>query len=133
MIPDHPRILVCGGRAFWNADAVDTVLEALAPDAIIQGGAQGADALAAAWGDRRGIEVVTYEAKWRLFGAKAGPIRNAEMLESSRPDCVVAFPGGAGTADMVSKARAAGVVVGMAARMKGRWSVVWDSVQGELL
>jgi UDP-N-acetylmuramoylalanine-D-glutamate ligase len=33
------------------------------------------------------------------------------MLEREKPDLVVAFPGGRGTADMVAKARAAGVEV----------------------
>lgn len=31
------------------------------------------------------------------------------MLSEGRPDLVVAFPGGKGTADMVRRARAAGV------------------------
>ena len=41
----------------------------------------------------------------------AGPERNARMLAEGRPDLVVAFPGGTGTADMVRRAKAAGVRV----------------------
>jgi hypothetical protein len=33
------------------------------------------------------------------------------MLEEGKPDLVVAFPGGTGTANMVKQARAAGVEV----------------------
>jgi ABC-type sugar transport system substrate-binding protein len=33
------------------------------------------------------------------------------MLDEGKPDIVVAFPGGTGTADMVRRARKAGVVV----------------------
>jgi predicted Rossmann-fold nucleotide-binding protein len=33
------------------------------------------------------------------------------MLAEGRPDAVIAFPGGKGTADMVRKARAAGLPV----------------------
>lgn len=37
----------------------------------------------------------------------AGPIRNRRMLEQGKPDLVVAFPGGAGTANMVRLTEAA--------------------------
>jgi hypothetical protein len=33
------------------------------------------------------------------------------MIDQGRPDLVVAFPGGRGTADMVRRARAAGISV----------------------
>ena len=33
------------------------------------------------------------------------------MLDERRPDLVVAFPGGRGTADMVGRARSAGIEV----------------------
>ena len=36
---------------------------------------------------------------------------NQQMLDIGKPDLVLAFPGGSGTADMVAKARAAGVGV----------------------
>ena len=35
----------------------------------------------------------------------------ARMLEEGRPDLVIAFPGGRGTADLVARARRAGVEV----------------------
>jgi hypothetical protein len=41
----------------------------------------------------------------------AGPIRNQRMLVEGKPDLVVAFPGGKGTAGMVTLARNAGVDV----------------------
>lgn len=44
-------------------------------------------------------------------GKAAGPIRNQRMLDEGKPDLVVAFPGGRGTADMVRRAKAAGVPV----------------------
>ena len=51
-------------------------------------------------------------AKWDELGRngrKAGPIRNQQMLDEGRPSLVVAFPGGRGMADMVRRARNAGV------------------------
>ena len=44
-------------------------------------------------------------------GRSAGPIRNQAMLDEGRPDLVVAFPGHHGTADIVRRARAAGIKV----------------------
>lgn len=40
-----------------------------------------------------------------------GPLRTTQMLVEGRPDAVIAFPGGKGTAHMVRKARAAGLPV----------------------
>ena len=44
-------------------------------------------------------------------GYRAGPIRNQEMLDKGKPDLVIAFPGGKGTADMVGRALRTGVFV----------------------
>jgi hypothetical protein len=38
------------------------------------------------------------------FGRSGGPKRNQQMLEEGKPDLVLAFPGGRGTADMVRRA-----------------------------
>lgn len=78
---------------------------------LIHGGAPGADALAATWAIEHDITCSTYVADWFKHGRAAGPIRNEAMLIEGRPDCVVAFPGGRGTADMVRRAKAAGVRV----------------------
>jgi len=53
----------------------------------------------------------TFDAEWHRHGKRAGPIRNQRMLEEGQPDLIVAFPGGHGTADMVRRARQAGIEV----------------------
>ena len=79
---------------------------------VIHGGARGADDLARQWGEISvGIEGVEFRADWTARGKAAGMIRNQRMLDEGRPDLVVAFPGGRGTADMVRRARKAGVEV----------------------
>jgi hypothetical protein len=87
------------------------------PHLLIHGGATGADTLAgyaaetldvsfgATWG------VVKYRADWKKHGKAAGFKRNQQMLDEGKPDLVIAFPGGKGTADMVRRAEAAGVRV----------------------
>lgn len=96
-------------------DRVYAVLNKLHREAgigcLIEGGALGADRLAQDWANGTGIPVETYEADWENQGSFAGPARNARMLAEGRPDLVIAFPGGRGTADMMRKARKAGVEV----------------------
>lgn len=106
------RVLVTGGRAFTDRALVFDTLDSLVPIAvIIEGGATGADGLARWWAHRRGVPVETYPADWLAHGKAAGPIRNGQMLLHGKPDLVVAFPGGRGTADMVRQAQDAGVAV----------------------
>ncbi len=80
-------------------------------DLIIQGGARGADHLAAQWAASRDVDCITVPARWDMHGKGAGPIRNQYMIDCYAPDLVVALPGGRGTADMVSRAKAAGIHV----------------------
>lgn len=104
------RILVCGGRDYDEWKNVHARLSELKPSVIINGGAPGADRLSSKWADINGVPLVEYPALWKQ-GKKAGPQRNAFMLTDSRPDLVVAFPGGRGTDDMIQKAEAAGLTV----------------------
>lgn len=109
------RLLVCGGCDYADAAAVgaalDRVHRARGVAVLIHGAARGADSLAADWARRRGIPAEAYPADWGTHGKAAGPKRNARMLAEGRPDGVVAFPGGRGTADMCRQAKAAGVKV----------------------
>ena len=109
------RVLVCGGRYYANKDLLFRVLDtAHAANPIvllIHGGASGADALADEWQKQRMVRTRRYNADWLRHGKAAGPIRNQLMLDDGKPDLVIAFPGGRGTADMVRRADAAGVPV----------------------
>jgi hypothetical protein len=113
------KVLVCGGRDFDNIDAVAIALKDFKPESIlapsehriIHGGASGADQLADRWASVYGVPVRVYPAHWERDGRAAGPIRNQRMLDEGKPDLVIAFPGGRGTADMVRRAKKAGVEV----------------------
>ncbi len=109
------RVLVCGGRDYADRDAMWSFLDlghrAGAIEVLIHGGARGADRLAGEWAKQRGVVVLVYPANWKIYGPSAGPLRNQRMLDLGRPDVVVAFPGGDGTADMVRRAVRAGVRV----------------------
>lgn len=100
------RVLVCGGRDFKDINFVHTWLDKLfaptypndthggagtwlpRPDlVIITGGAKGVDSIAADW-------------------ATINWVKQEEYLDGGKPDLIIAFPGGRGTADMVSQAGA---------------------------
>lgn len=109
------RVLVCGGRDFNDWDSLAEELTYMLGDhdisAIIHGGARGADKLAGEFAAAAGIQEIVFQADWKTNGRSAGPIRNQRMLDEAKPDLVLAFPGGRGTADMVSRAETAGVKV----------------------
>lgn len=112
------KVLVCGGRHYADALTLGSWLGGIHKDTpiteIIEGGATGADFLARRFGDFANIPVLTFKvdkADWKSKSKAAGPIRNKKMLDEGKPDLVVAFPGGNGTANMVEQARAAGVKI----------------------
>ncbi len=112
------RVLVCGGRDYADRAKVFAALDrAWMGDwgltHVIEGGARGADALAAEWA-RKNLPPeshLRFPAQWDKHGKSAGHIRNHQMLVEGKPDMVIAFPGGRGTGDMKRKARRAGVKV----------------------
>lgn len=119
------KVLVCGGRDFSKFDAFNWLerylldelahatgcFSALSIDAIIHGGARGADEGAAEWAKSEDIPSRAYAADWKKHGKAAGPIRNQKMIDEAKPDFVVAFPGGRGTADMLRRARDHGIQI----------------------
>lgn len=115
------RVLVCGGRDFNDPMTLGSWLGGIHRDhgieVIIEGGAPGADFMARKFAEWAGIPVETYPADWSK-GKAGGPIRNLQMLEEGRPDLVVAFPGGAGTRNMVKQAKRAGVKILLAHEIK---------------
>lgn len=112
-------VLVCGGRDFVNQRQVNDVLDRIRSElraknkdmTVVQGGASGADACAREWCRERQVPYFNMPADWRKHGRAAGPIRNQRMIDVHAPGLVVAFPGGAGTADMVRRAHVARIDV----------------------
>jgi len=111
------KILVCGGRKFYNWPAVKNELDhlhrMLGPiTCVVQGGAAGADRLAKHWALLAGVQCLEYPAQWSQHGPSAGMIRNRQMLDEN-PDIklVIAFPGGPGTFGMIREAQRQNVPV----------------------
>jgi hypothetical protein len=127
------RVLVCGGRSYGRVpdgcppdqirqyaeiaarqsfllrETLDHIHQETPISVLIHGGAAGADAHADSWARSRSVTVEQFKANWRTHGAKAGPLRNQQMLDEGKPDMAVAFPGGKGTADAIKRIMAAGI------------------------
>jgi hypothetical protein len=127
------RILVCGGRNFgitkterdYIFECLDNfclqngfVTEDHNKDAVwlpvvtvIAGAAKGVDTAAVDWAVTNWCDFVEFPADWETYGKRAGYLRNVRMLEEGKPDYVIAFQGGKGTAMMIELARKKGVSV----------------------
>lgn len=134
------RVLVCGGRDFGNISRhnppteselkeyrfiLSTLTKELCPPVtddmetwlppkdlyIIAGGAWGVDSAAIDWAVVNWVQFKEYPADWDTYGKAAGAIRNKQMLTEGKPDLVLAFPGGRGTANMVGQAKKANIPV----------------------
>lgn len=112
------RVLCFGGRDYLGP--VDPYLSQLptllGEFCIIHGDARGADRGCGEWARRQGICEIRVPAPWDFYKAMgrtggAGPTRNQWMLDFCMPTYAVGFPGGAGTADMARRLKAAGVTL----------------------
>lgn len=107
------RVLVCGGRNYSDWALLAGVLDGLhrvTPiNCIIHGAARGADALAERWAIEKNVARYRFPADWQKYGLAAGPIRNQIMIDRGKPELLVAFPGGRGTADMIRRAQTASI------------------------
>jgi hypothetical protein len=109
------RVIVSGGRNCDDISFVEAELSKLhhrAPIDVVIHGCTGAHAGALEhWARSHGIAIVRYPPNWERFGHRGESLRNIFMLEDSRADLVVAFPGGECTSDLVQRAVNAGLAV----------------------
>lgn len=128
------KIAVCGGRNFgvnaypednpayqdaedtaeWQQEFLGNYLTQLNTEVgieeIVHGGANGADSLAGYWAAQNKIPTTVFKAAWRTYGKSAGFRRNIQIA-AYKPDLLIAFTGGAGTAHMISIAKEQGIEV----------------------
>jgi hypothetical protein len=110
---DHSgkRIIVCGGRDFLDASAVEKALRVAHGKrrigVLVQGAEPGVDLTASRWAKRAGVLRDEFPADWNAHGRAAGAIRNKVMVDAGADGCV-AFPG---ALDMIERAAQAGIPV----------------------
>lgn len=107
------KVIIAGGRSYQPTSedraSLDFFHEQSPITEVLCGMANGADAEGARWARRRGIPVHEYPPNWASFGKRAGPMRNQTMVDDA--DALIAFPGGAGTADVIRRAKSKGIDV----------------------
>jgi len=124
------RVLICGDRNWRDQlmiiETISRAHETFPITLLIDGDARGADRMAGLVAKKLGLNRAVYPANWELYGKAAGPIRNQQMLDDGRPTEVWVFhdslESSKGTADMVRRAKRAGIPV---------WLFTHDSPSGE--
>jgi hypothetical protein len=106
-------VVVTGGRDYNNLVTVFKAIMALQKRGeitlLVNGGAKGADTVCRIVAEELRIPVWTEHADWTKHGKRAGPIRNQKMIDDFKPDILLYFPGGSGTADMKSCCEKTGI------------------------
>lgn len=116
------RLIVSGGRYFndvallWRT--LDEIHKETSVRLLVEGASDdvtgpyiGADFWAHEWALARQVPCIRERAEWKKLGKAAGPIRNGNMIRGYLPNRLIAFPGGPGTANMISQAEKAGIAV----------------------
>ncbi len=108
MIVQPFKVLVCGGRKFDDRTFLFDVLSAMHSEfhftELIHGGAFGADLLSEEWAKENEVPSKAFRPNYKKYEPRIAPLRRNTVMAQQKPDLVVAFPGGSGTADMVKKA-----------------------------
>lgn len=105
---ERPRIYVCGGRAYANGENVFRHLDRLHPSSVGEGGQTGADAWANAWAYKH-LEIE--HAQYQIEPGEDPFARNIRAFNDFKPNLILAFLGGNGTAHMKLLGRNNGVWV----------------------
>ena len=109
-------LLVPGGKVqFLDKPAgIWTALDrarAKYPDMVlVHGGGPGVEKIGASWADARSVHQVVCRPNWDAHG-KAAPFRRNDDIINLLPRGIIAFPGSGITANLVDKARQAGIPV----------------------
>ncbi|WP_095144441.1 MULTISPECIES: DUF2493 domain-containing protein [unclassified Pseudomonas] len=107
------RVLMCAGRHYADRQTCRQVLNAFQRlhkiSVLVHGGHPLLGGEVEDWAREQGVDIVRYPPNWQLHGKQAERLRNTFMLNDSRPDTVIALPGGEDTQALLAQANAAGI------------------------
>ena len=106
------KIAIVGSRNFNNyelmSNSILSKFNLTDIDAVVSGGAKGADSLAERFAHENNLLLHVKEADWKQYGRAAGPKRNKLIVDEA--DVVIAFPSPSskGTLNTIKLAKKAG-------------------------
>jgi len=103
------KVAIVGSRKWTDHEMVRGYVYSLDDDdTVVSGGAKGVDSWAELYARERGLDVIIFKPDWNQHGRRAGMLRNHDIVENC--DRMVAFwsDSSTGTANSISRARAAG-------------------------
>lgn len=110
------RVIIAGGRDFDDYRLLKATMDKLLCNitdeiTVVCGQAKGADTLGEQYAMEKGYTIDYYPAQWKLYGKRAGYLRNEQMAQNA--DALAAFWNGEsrGTKNMIELAKRYGLKV----------------------
>lgn len=108
------KIGIVGSRSFSDyellCESINSFLTSnqVSVEAVVSGGARGADLLAERFARDNGLKIIVHRALWNTFGKSAGIIRNEAIVKDS--DIIFAFWDGksSGTKNTIERVKKSG-------------------------
>ena len=105
------KIVIAGSRNYHNYQEAKEFIDVCLKNnnaseiIILSGEASGADRLGERYAQEKGYKILSFPAKWNLYGKAAGPKRNEEMAKNA--DLIICFWDGKsrGTASLIRLAK----------------------------
>ena len=104
------RVIIAGGRDFDDYQLLKATMDKLLCNitdeiTVVCGQAKGADTLGEQYAMEKGYTIDYYPAQWKLYGKRAGYLRNEQMAQNA--DALAAFWNGEsrGTKNMIELAK----------------------------
>ena len=81
-MPKSSKPIVCinGSRTIKSLN-LNAFIDPAHVGAVVTGGAAGVDTIAEQWAKANNIEWVCYLPQWKIYGKRAGIVRNCEMID----------------------------------------------------
>ncbi|MEL6644931.1 MAG: DUF2493 domain-containing protein [Pseudomonadota bacterium] len=113
LLPQGTKIAFSGGLDFNDHTAIWAALDRVhakhADMVLLHGGApRGAERIAAAWADKRGVTQIVFKPDWTQHG-KSAPFKRNDRLLETMPIGLIVFPGSGITDNLADKARSMGI------------------------
>lgn len=108
------KVIVAGSRDIKSLEDVRHAIHesGYSVTELVSGCAKGVDALGEAWARAAGVPIKRFRPNWAGQGSYAGPARNQRMADYAEALVAVTHsPWTPGTADMIRRARAKGLLV----------------------